>query len=344
MAEMQRMTAEEVVRQLLEDPSGAELVRESLRALVQQLMEGRGLGVDRGGARGARRGRRHLAQRLTCRRRLNTGPPAPVQKWSTAARVWRRPTGPLIWLDLTIETGGRALLGVEQWAEIRRMKHVERLSQREIHRRTGIYRDTIRRALASAVPPRAMGHAQGAHRSSIGSLRRSRSCSRTSRRCRGCASARSSNSSATTAARRSSTTCCASCGRAFCRRRAASSAPTIAPASWPSSTSASRARRSRSAGAIPAGATSSLASCPTRAPSPARSSSRRSSKTSPSAWRAASRVSARCPRSWSGTARVRSLPTAQIADQVARARKARDVADGCHERGGGGRAQAGQLH
>jgi transposase len=59
----------------------------------------------------------------------------------------------LIWLDLTIETGGRALLGVEQWAEIRRMKHVERLSQREIHRRTGIHRDTIRRALASAVPP-----------------------------------------------------------------------------------------------------------------------------------------------------------------------------------------------
>jgi transposase len=59
----------------------------------------------------------------------------------------------LIWLDLTIETGGRALLGVEQWAEIRRMSKVERLSQREIRRRTGVHRDTIRRALASAVPP-----------------------------------------------------------------------------------------------------------------------------------------------------------------------------------------------
>jgi hypothetical protein len=46
------------------------------------------------------------------------------------------------------------LLGVEQWAEIRRMKHVERLSQREIHRRTGIHRDTIRRALDSPEPPR----------------------------------------------------------------------------------------------------------------------------------------------------------------------------------------------
>lgn len=45
------------------------------------------------------------------------------------------------------------MLDVEQWAEIRRMKHVERLSQREIHRRTGIHRDTIRRALASPKPP-----------------------------------------------------------------------------------------------------------------------------------------------------------------------------------------------
>lgn len=45
------------------------------------------------------------------------------------------------------------MLGVEQWAEIRRMKHVEGLSQREIHRRTGVHRDTIRRALGSAEPP-----------------------------------------------------------------------------------------------------------------------------------------------------------------------------------------------
>src|SRR5439155_24872014 len=33
------------------------------------------------------------------------------------------------------------------------MKHVERLSQREIHRRTGVHRETIRRALASREPP-----------------------------------------------------------------------------------------------------------------------------------------------------------------------------------------------
>jgi len=42
---------------------------------------------------------------------------------------------------------------VEQWAEIRRMGLVEGLSQREIRRRTGAGRDTIRKALASDQPP-----------------------------------------------------------------------------------------------------------------------------------------------------------------------------------------------
>lgn len=45
------------------------------------------------------------------------------------------------------------MLDVEQWAQIRRMKRVEGLSQREIHRRTGAHRDTIRRALAQPKPP-----------------------------------------------------------------------------------------------------------------------------------------------------------------------------------------------
>jgi putative transposase len=39
MAEMERMTAEEVVRRLLEDTAGADLVRQSLHWLVQQLMQ-----------------------------------------------------------------------------------------------------------------------------------------------------------------------------------------------------------------------------------------------------------------------------------------------------------------
>jgi transposase len=46
-----------------------------------------------------------------------------------------------------------SVVGVEQWAEIRRMHRVERLSIREIHRRTGLHRATVRRALASDAPP-----------------------------------------------------------------------------------------------------------------------------------------------------------------------------------------------
>ena len=46
------------------------------------------------------------------------------------------------------------MVGVEQWAEIRRMHRVERLSIREIGRRTGLHRKTVRRALAAEIPPR----------------------------------------------------------------------------------------------------------------------------------------------------------------------------------------------
>ena len=46
------------------------------------------------------------------------------------------------------------MVGVEQWAEIRRMHRVEGLSGREISRRTGLHRDTVARLLASSDPPR----------------------------------------------------------------------------------------------------------------------------------------------------------------------------------------------
>jgi transposase len=46
------------------------------------------------------------------------------------------------------------VVGVEQWAEIRRLYAVERLSIREISRRTGLHRKTVRRALAAAEPPK----------------------------------------------------------------------------------------------------------------------------------------------------------------------------------------------
>jgi transposase len=46
------------------------------------------------------------------------------------------------------------VVGVEQWAEIRRMHRVERLSIREISKRTGLHRKTVRRALAAELPPK----------------------------------------------------------------------------------------------------------------------------------------------------------------------------------------------
>jgi transposase len=46
------------------------------------------------------------------------------------------------------------VVGVEQWAEVRRLRFVRGLSIREIHRRTGLHRDTIRRAISSDHPPR----------------------------------------------------------------------------------------------------------------------------------------------------------------------------------------------
>ncbi len=46
------------------------------------------------------------------------------------------------------------MVGVEEWAEIRRMHFVEGLAIKEICRRTGRARATVRRALRSAEPPR----------------------------------------------------------------------------------------------------------------------------------------------------------------------------------------------
>jgi hypothetical protein len=53
------------------------------------------------------------------------------------------------------------VVGVEQWAEIRRLHRVEGVSVREISRRTGLHRKTIRRALAAVEPPRYSRRASG---------------------------------------------------------------------------------------------------------------------------------------------------------------------------------------
>jgi hypothetical protein len=55
-----------------------------------------------------------------------------------------------------IERSGEeeCVIGVEQWAEIRRLYFVEKRSKRAIHRLTGVHRDTITRALISDEPPK----------------------------------------------------------------------------------------------------------------------------------------------------------------------------------------------
>ena len=46
------------------------------------------------------------------------------------------------------------MVGVEQWAEIRRLYFVEKRSKRAIHMLMGVHRDTITRAVESKAPPR----------------------------------------------------------------------------------------------------------------------------------------------------------------------------------------------
>ena len=66
------------------------------------------------------------------------------------------------------------MVGVQQWAEVRRLHFVRGLSIREIHRRTGLHRDTIRSALKSDDAPRYSRAPAG--RSSIRSRTRSTGC------------------------------------------------------------------------------------------------------------------------------------------------------------------------
>jgi transposase len=55
------------------------------------------------------------------------------------------------WLD--VEPGRKVVIGVEDWAEIRRLYRAEGCSIREIVRRVGVSRNTVRAALRSEVPP-----------------------------------------------------------------------------------------------------------------------------------------------------------------------------------------------
>src|SRR3954470_22225402 len=52
-----------------------------------------------------------------------------------------------------VEARRKGLVGVEQWAELRREHFVRGVSIKELARRTGLARNTIRAALRSDVPP-----------------------------------------------------------------------------------------------------------------------------------------------------------------------------------------------
>jgi hypothetical protein len=56
-------------------------------------------------------------------------------------------------LVVVIGRGG-VVIGVEQWAEIRRLYFVEKRSKRAIRRLMGVHRDTVTRAIESETPPR----------------------------------------------------------------------------------------------------------------------------------------------------------------------------------------------
>jgi hypothetical protein len=79
-----------------------------------------------------------------CQRRVKTGPSAPVE-----SGLPEESSGDLRSLGsfAQSELGRIEVVEVEQWAEIRRLHFVKGISQREIRRRTGLHRDTIRRAI-----------------------------------------------------------------------------------------------------------------------------------------------------------------------------------------------------
>ena len=140
---------------------------------------------------------------------------------------------------------------MEKWADLRRLHFVEGISIREIARRTGLDRKTIRKALRAEA--RRATSARRERRSSTRSRTRSTACCARSRRLPATRISELLGRWATTGARRSSTTTCARSARSSPRRRAPSSARSIARASSASSTSGSPRKESRSASAKPVG-------------------------------------------------------------------------------------------
>ena len=203
------------------------------------------------------------------------------------------------------------MIGVEQWAEIRRMHFVEGLSMREIHRRTGLHRKTDPRR-AGADDAAGLSPRRRRRRSSIRSRAGSSELLRADPRDPVAAAARAGRRSwAMRAARRSSTTTCARCGRAFCVAADLSAHASIGPGSCASSICGSRARRSRSATARRRRGWVVTAELGwSRAIAGALVFSKEAPDIALGHGPLPARGSARCRRSWSGTARARSTPAA----------------------------------
>jgi hypothetical protein len=108
------------------------------------------LGRTRQAASLSKTGSGEVGPRCGCR--LNTGPPAPVEldhsALSRCVSGWSRT---LVWSSDRARR--ECVIGVEQWAEIRRLYFVEKRSKRAIHRLTGVHRDTVTRAVSSGMPP-----------------------------------------------------------------------------------------------------------------------------------------------------------------------------------------------
>ncbi len=188
------------------------------------------------------------------------------------------------------------MVGVEQWAEIRRLYFVKRLSIKEIVRRSGHGRNTIRRALRSPEAPR---FRRPPRPSKLDSFREEvHRLLRSDPRLPGRRVRELLEERGYAGRRRSSMTTCARCGRCFCRGRGRPSAPRIGRARSASSTSGSRRGRSRSAAARRGAATSSSAACPTRALARRRWCSRRRHPTCCTGSAAASCGSVVCRRRW----------------------------------------------
>jgi Integrase core domain len=137
------------------------------------------------------------------------------------------------------------VVGVEQWAELRRLHFVGGVSIRELQRRTGLHRATIRRALRGSEPPRYRRRAGVSKlvpfKAEIQRLLREDPRLPTMRVFELLAEL------ASTGARRWSMTMWPSCGRSMARGRGRFSARSIAAASCCSSICGSPAGRWRSA-------------------------------------------------------------------------------------------------